>query len=204
MSDNPATPEDTADPSAETQNTDTAAGEAQENRVPQSRFREVVQQKNDLATRLAELETREKEREQQESIAQGKHEDVIAELREELKATRATLEASQGYRDALMASVQKRVESIPETQRSLVPGFEDPVKLADWLDSNQHLLTSPAPPPTDAGVSGDRAPKQTKLTPEEQKTARIFGMTDEEYLRGKLGAEADVAARENLPPNLTT
>ena len=200
--DRPVTPDDTA-ASAETQNTDTAASTDQPNRIPLERFNEVNERRKQAEERLAALERAESERQQQAAIARGEHEQVIAQLRADLDAANAQLETGQSYRDALMASVQKRVESIPEARRSLVPGFDDPVKLADWLDNNQHLLVTPTPPPTGAGLTGDRKPASMKLTPEQQKMARMFGMTDEEYAKGLLGAETDRAARDTLPPDIT-
>ncbi len=183
--------DDSADSSAETEKP--APPAKQENMIPQSRLKEVVDERNELTKRLEKLEATEQTRLDAERIAEGKHEEVIVDLRKQLTESNAKLDAANGFRAALAASVQTRIDAIPESQRSLVPEFEDPVKLGQWLDTNAHLLTTPTPPPTDAGVSGDRVAKDAKLTPAEQAIARKFSMTDDQYRQGKLGADADAA-----------
>lgn len=91
--------------------------------------------------------------------------------------------------ETLRASNAKRIESIPEAMRSLVPEYEDPTKVAAWLDANAGVLTTPSMPSLDAGAGGDkpRVASEPKLTDAEIEMARKMGISPEDYAKYKIG-----------------
>jgi len=94
--------------------------------------------------------------------------------------------------DDMVASVAEsntnRIEAVPEQMRGLVPDFNDPLKLATWLDANSQLLAKPAAPALN-GEAGS-TPRPTKgetLSAEELAYARRTGVSAQEYLDAKRG-----------------
>ena len=76
------------------------------------------------------------------------------------KAARA--DALQERLDAITAQAQaaneRRIAAIPEHMRSLVPEYDDALKLAAWLDANAAVFSRPAPPPLDGRAGGNGTP----------------------------------------------
>ncbi len=85
------------------------------------------------------------------------------------------------------ASNKRRIDAIPEQMKGLVPDFDDPSKLANWLDANAQVLTKPLAPELngDAG-DGSRPTEQITLTEEQLKVARSMGLTAEEYKKATM------------------
>jgi hypothetical protein len=54
--------------------------------------------------------------------------------------------------EAVKARNEKRIAAIPESMRPLVPDYDDPLKLADWLEANQAMLGKPLAPTLDGGA----------------------------------------------------
>ena len=189
--------------SDETVNTDT--GNDQPQTIPYSRFKQKVDEANALKQRQDELQAQldkftksQADKERAEQLARGEHENVINQLQQELEAARQIAATNASYRAALMASVKTRIEQIPDTMRTLVPDdlVADPVALNSWLDKNAALLQRPVPPDTNAGTVGDKRPA-AKLTPEQRQTAKLFGLSDEQYAAG-LGEGANSIPLEYL------
>lgn len=76
------------------------------------------------------------------------------------KAARA--DALQERLDAITAQAQaaneRRVAAIPDAMKSLVPEYDDPLKLAEWLDANAAVFSRPTPPPMDGRAGGNGTP----------------------------------------------
>jgi len=89
---------------------------------------------------------------------QGKY----RELYESVKAKADAADALQERLDALMTQAQaaneRRINAIPEQMRTLVPEYDDPLKLAAWLDANAAVFSRPAPPPMDGRAGGNGTP----------------------------------------------
>jgi hypothetical protein len=84
--------------------------------------------------------------------------------------------------ESVSESNKRRVESVPEQMRGLVPDFDDPVKLSNWLDANSQLLTTPlAPALNGESGSGERPSDSPGLSEEQLQTARRMGLTAKEY-----------------------
>ena len=83
-------------------------------------------------------------------------------LYESVKAKADAADALQERLDAITAQAQaaneRRINAIPEQMRSLVPEYDDPLKLAAWLDANTAVFSRPTPPPMDGRAGGNGAP----------------------------------------------
>jgi len=80
-------------------------------------------------------------------------------LYESVKAKAEAADTLQERYDALIAQVQatneKRIAAIPEQMRSLVPEYDDPQRLAAWLEANAAVFTKPAAPSLDGRAGGN-------------------------------------------------
>jgi multidrug efflux pump subunit AcrA (membrane-fusion protein) len=83
-------------------------------------------------------------------------------LYESVKAKADAADALQERLDAITAQAQaaneRRIAAIPDTMRSLVPEYDDPLKLAAWLDANAAVFSRPTPPPLDGRAGGNGTP----------------------------------------------
>ena len=80
-------------------------------------------------------------------------------LYESVKAKADAADALQERLDAITAQAQaaneRRINAIPEHMRSLVPEYDDALKLAAWLDANAAVFSRPTPPPLDGRAGGN-------------------------------------------------
>jgi multidrug efflux pump subunit AcrA (membrane-fusion protein) len=83
-------------------------------------------------------------------------------LYESVKAKADAADALQERLDAITAQAQaaneRRIAAIPESMKSLVPEYDDPLKLASWLDANAAVFSRPTPPPLDGRAGGNGTP----------------------------------------------
>ena len=106
-------------------------------------------------TELRQTQRAKTEAETAAMAEQGKY----RELYESVKAKADAHDALQERLDALMTQAQaaneRRINAIPEQMRTLVPEYDDPLKLAAWLDANAAVFSRPAPPPMDGRAGGN-------------------------------------------------
>ena len=83
-------------------------------------------------------------------------------LYQSVKAKADAADALQERLDAITAQAQaaneRRIAAIPEHMRSLVPEYDDALKLAAWLDANAAVFSRPTPPPLDGRAGGNGTP----------------------------------------------
>ena len=84
------------------------------------------------------------------------------ELYQSAKAKADAADALQERLDAITAQAQaaneRRIAAIPDAMKSLVPEYDDPLKLAAWLDANASVFSRPTPPPLDGRAGGNGTP----------------------------------------------
>ena len=109
-------------------------------------------------TELRQTQRAKTEAETAAMAEQGKYK----ELYQSVKAKADAHDALQERLDALMTQAQaaneRRINAIPEHMRTLVPEYDDPLKLAAWLDANAAVFSRPAPPPMDGRAGGNGTP----------------------------------------------
>jgi multidrug efflux pump subunit AcrA (membrane-fusion protein) len=106
-------------------------------------------------------------------------------LYESVKAKADAADALQERLDAITAQAQaaneRRIAAIPDTMRSLVPEYDDPLKLAAWLDANAAVFSRPTPPPLDGRAGGNGGPLLDEAAIKAQ--AVRLGLDPEGYYR---------------------
>jgi hypothetical protein len=172
MTDNPEVPEEETAPPAEAQPPEPPPSE--DKAIPYARFSEVNKEKNALAKQVAAFEAAEETRKRAELEAQGKLQEIIADLEPQAKRA-AELEK------VVQANLDREMDSIPESFRGLIPEGDAATRLQWVLNAKAGgLFAAPKAPPTDAGVLGD-SPKSAKLSADEADIATRMGITPAEY-----------------------
>ena len=106
-------------------------------------------------TQLRTTEKQATEAEAKRLAEQGEYKSLY----ESVKAKADAADALQERLDAITAQAQaaneRRINAIPEHMRSLVPEYDDPLKVAAWLDANAAVFSRPTPPPLDGRAGGN-------------------------------------------------
>ena len=109
-------------------------------------------------TKLRQTEKAKTDAETAAMAEQGK----FKELYQSAKAKADAADALQERLDAITAQAQaaneRRINAIPDAMKSLVPEYDDPLKLAAWLDANAAVFSRPTPPPLDGRAGGNGTP----------------------------------------------
>jgi predicted transposase YbfD/YdcC len=109
-------------------------------------------------TKLRQTEKAKTDAETAAMAEQGKYK----ELYEAVRAKADERDALQERLDAITAQAQaaneRRIAAIPDHMRSLVPEYDDALKLAAWLDANAAVFSRPTPPPLDGRAGGNGTP----------------------------------------------
>jgi hypothetical protein len=143
-----------------------------------------------------------RKREEEARLAENQQYRELAELRQkELDQVKPRADRLEAIEAAMRETVQARIDALPETWRSVVPEYDDPLKTLQWLDANAAKLAAPRPPSTDAGTRGDVKPT-TALSDVEMRTASLAGMTPEQYAEYKAKKREDEERRNQIPSGL--
>jgi len=161
----------------QTESTPPAGAQSTEHMIPKSRFDDVNNKYKDLQAQFDQLQAAQLEKEKTELAEQNKFQELYEQAKQELDSLKSVKETATRYQEALHATNQSRIEQVPEDKRSLVPEYDDPVKLGAWLDDNLSLIIDPgkpAPPKLDggSGATGDSS-SEKGLSAEMQSIADI-------------------------------
>jgi hypothetical protein len=177
MSDENPTQTDTENPSAETLN-------PEKKPVPYDRFHQVNEAKRLAEERLAKYEA-DKAKADTETLAKNQEWQKLAEQYKAELDSKTSVEAeAKRYRDRLEADNQARIERIPENKRSLIPEYDDPVKMGAWLTANEAewgTVAKPIAPNLGGGAGGNVKTPDHKLTAMELEYAKAAGVSPEQY-----------------------
>lgn len=188
--DNPQQPNTGQQPSAGTLNPDN------ENRVPQSRFSEVVSERNALQKQIEALLQAQKDKQDKELAEQNRFKELYEQRDNAYKDLEAKFKAAQSENEKHLATLRAtndaRLARVPEDKRALVPDFDGAdahIKLSAWLDKSESWLMEtpkPQPPKLDGGSGGIQKPSETdKLSPAELAMAKAFNMSVDDYIKFK-------------------
>lgn len=150
-----------ADETTTTQdNTESSSDETlkTEKTVPYDRFAQVNSDLQLLRKQLAEREKTEREKETASLAEQNRYKELYEQLKAEIEPLRGASEDAKRYRERLEADNLARISRIPEDKRSLIPEYDDPVKVGSWLTANEALIVStpkPTAPSADGGARGN-------------------------------------------------
>lgn len=140
-------------------------------------------------TRAKELEEARQREEEQRLVDQKKWQELAEKRKRELEEALGYKERLNGMLATLAERNAARIEQVPEDMRNLIPEYDDPAKLAQWLDTSWAFLTSAKPAaPSLNGGAGTSAPRvnSVALTDDELKVAAAMGIKPEDYAKWKV------------------
>jgi hypothetical protein len=90
---------------------------------------------------------------------QGKWQEVATARESENARLKTEVERLKGYEAAISALLEKRMESVPESLRTRIPEFDDPVRTLNWIEANPDLLAPPQAPDLNQGKGNTGNPR---------------------------------------------
>lgn len=138
----------------------------QEQMVPMSRFREVIDEKNKYKDEIDKRDQAEEKRKRKELEEQGKYKEILAEKDKELESAGKTKEQLTQYEETVQEVLAQELEKIPEDKKTLIPDELSTVAKLKYIAKNRALLmgeksTTGAPiPPNSKNLSEVEAKKQ--------------------------------------------
>jgi len=167
--------------SAETQNT-----EQPERMIPYDRFKQVIDQKNELQSQISELldwkkaqETKAQEVEEAERLRRGEHEQVIADLK-------PRAERAKQLESVLSSYLEVELESVPKQFRELIPDGDVTAKL-QWIAKARQsgLFSAPKPPAPNLNATEGAGSSGLSYTNDDVEMARLLKLPVETYMKQK-------------------
>ena len=138
----------------------------QEQMVPMSRFREVIDEKNKYKDEIDKRDQAEEKRKRKELEEQGKYKELLAEKDKELESAGKTKEQLTQYEETVQEVLAQELEKIPDDKKALIPDELSTVAKLKYIAKNRSLLmgdksTTGAPiPPNSKNLSEVEAKKQ--------------------------------------------
>lgn len=134
-----------------------------------------------------ELEQKQKEAEDARLAEQNEWKTLAEQRAAEVEALKPYQQRYSDMVESVAESNTRRIASIPENMRQLVPDYDDPLKVATWLDANSQLLAKPIAPSLNGSAGNIVRPGEPVLSAEELEFARKMNITAEEYQKNKRG-----------------
>jgi F0F1-type ATP synthase membrane subunit b/b' len=152
--------------------------------IPYDRFKQVNDQKNELAKRLEALEQAEQERQRAKLEAEGKYQEIIDNLKPEAERAKTLEEQLKQYHQRDQTELDAELDLLDETMKSLVPQGDPSMQLA-WVRNARRagLFDKAKPPVTESGATGDRKAHEEPLTPGQQRVIELA--RDSGFLRSR-------------------
>ncbi len=138
----------------------------QEQMIPMSRFREVIEEKNKYKEDLEKRQKAEEKQKQKELEEQGKYQELLAEKDKELEVAGKSKEKLTQYEETLGEILESELEKIPEDKKALIPEELPIVAKLKYIAKNRTLLmgeksSTGAPiPPNSKNLSDFETKKQ--------------------------------------------
>jgi DNA repair exonuclease SbcCD ATPase subunit len=177
-----------------TEEQDTTPSQAQNSDIPatweeifeHNRFKQLTERAKEAEMALDKLKSEREDQRQKELEEQEKWRELAGERQSKIEELQPIQEQYNAMLERLRESNKQRIESIPEAMRSLVPEYDDPSRLAAWLDANaSKLAKQPAPDLNGGAGSGERPGAEVKLSDAEIQTAKKMGVSIEAYKKRK-------------------
>jgi chromosome segregation ATPase len=169
--------EGTEGSSAETENTESLM-------IPKERFDEVNARMKEFEKQLKAKEEALKKAQTERLEEKEEYKQLYEKATSELSEIKPIAEQIETYKETVARLLEAQVAEIPEELRGLIPDEMSDVSKLNWIAKNKALLMKPIAPDIGAGNRGSGASSKTRsLTPEEKQVAKMFGYSEEEYLK---------------------
>lgn len=166
-----------------------AQGESEVEQLPDWARKELAELRAEAKKRrlqLREAEITASKAEEERLKEQAKWQELAEKRGKELDALKPREEQFKRFEEAFLATLQKRIEGLPDAYKAIVPDFADPIKTSEWLDANAHLFQQRTAPNIDAGAGNIPTAKGTQvLTQSELEMAKAMGVSAETYAKRK-------------------
>ena len=146
-------------------NTPDSSAQPQDHMIPKARFDEVNNELKKIKADMAKAQAASDKAAAAALAEQGKFKELYETASGELETLRPYKERVEQMIAQVQANNAKRIEAIPEDRRTLVPSFDDPLQVQDWLNVNEKHLIGKAPAPDLNGGSGNRTPNSNPNAP---------------------------------------
>lgn len=181
------------EPTVATPTPDAGNGTQQADMFPRDYVEALRKEAAQYRTKAKELEDAQKLADEAKLAEQQKWQELAEQRAAELKEISQYKTRYEEMLESIRASNQKRVESVPENMRSLIPDYDDPARLSSWLDANAALLSAKplAPNLNGAAGSGTRpGAAPVILSDDELAIAKKMNLTPEQYAEAKAKVKA--------------
>lgn len=108
-------------------------------------------------TQVRATERQAEEAAKKQAEEQGKYKELYEAAESKLTGYEPMRARLEELTEQVKAANEKRIAAIPETMRGLVPDYDDPFKLAQWLEANSAVFTKPPAPQLNGGAGGSVA-----------------------------------------------
>ena len=159
--------------------------EKSEHMIPKSRLDEVIQERNEMKSQIAALQKASQEAEEQRLKDQEQWKELAEKRQQEIEGLKPRAVVAEEQEKTLKDYLTAQIEEIPESLHSLIPEQLTTMQKLQWLAVNRAKLIKPSGPDIGAGVRGAGGESAYKLTPDEKQAAKLFGLSDEEYVKYK-------------------
>ena len=180
-----ATPEPQAGDGKQTEPEQPIAGEQAQPLTLEAMRAELEAARKDAAKYRTQLRQQEKaaaEADAKRMAEQGEYKALYESVRAKAEAADALQERLDAITAATEAANKRRIDAIPEHMRSLVPAYDDPLKVAEWLDANAAVLSKTLAPPLDGRAGGNGGLPALDETAIKAQAVRL-GLDPESYYR---------------------
>jgi hypothetical protein len=152
--------------------------------IPKDRFDEVNARMKEFEKQLKAKEEALKKAQKERLEEKEEYKKLYEQSTAELSELKPIAEQIETYKETVSRLLEAQVAEIPEELRGLIPDEMSDVQTLNWIAKNKAILMKPVAPNIGAGNRGSGAGSKTRsLTEEEKQVARMFGYSEEEYLK---------------------
>lgn len=117
--------------------------------------RKLREQLRERETKDAEQAAAAKKAEEDRLAKQGEYQTLAEQRGKELEAMKARADRAAALEARIKADNDARIAKVSEKMRDMIPDYDDPVKLNEWLVKHQEKLSAPEAPKLNGGAKGE-------------------------------------------------
>jgi phage I-like protein len=156
-----------------------------EHMIPKSRLDEVLDSNRKLQERLDATEEERQEQLEKQLSEQGKWKELAEQRAQELASMKPKADLVDEYETVLKEQLTAEIATLPDEYQDVVPDGLSTKDQLRWLAKNKAKFMKAEPYDIGAGKKGTKPDKKAELSPEEREIARMYNISDEEYVKYK-------------------
>ena len=167
---------------AESENTET---QEEGIKIPKYRFDEINEKYKEADKRAQAAEKALREAQEARLKEKEDYKALYEQTTSKLSELEPKAQQLEAYQETLQSVLNAQIADIPEELHALIPEEMSVQQKLAWIARNRAYLMKPAGPDIGAGTRGAGGESAYKLTTEEKQAAKLFGLSDEEYVKYK-------------------